>query len=375
MIKTFTSLDFKDLEPSFNLQELLQQNEDAKFGVEEILCQKVGQEAFDFICSNRDPLGQKIFYLSSGDRFNLVNINPECTTIVNLKKINEKRWVNKFFESVNEKLPLGGVYIASVETYANRRRKLMAKYPAPVNGIIYFWDTIFHRFIPKTTIAKRVYFFLTKGKRRMLSRAETFGRLYACGFEVTAEKEINNQVYFVARKTGKPSYDPQPTYGPIIRLRRVGKDGKIFKVYKLRTMHPYAEYLQSYVFERNQLDEGGKFKEDFRVSPVGKILRKFWLDELPMFYNWFKGDMKLIGVRPLSNQYFNLYTKELQEKRTRTKPGLIPPFYADMPKTLEEIMASELKYLDAYAEKPWATDIRYFFLIFSNIFFSGARSK
>ena len=140
-------------------------------------------------------------------------------------------------------------------------------------------------------------------------------------------------------------------------------------------MYPYSEYLQDYVFKNHQLDEGGKFKNDFRVSPLGRFFRKFWLDEIPMIWNLLKGDMKIIGVRPLSNQYFNLYTKELQEKRIRTKPGLLPPFYADMPKTLEEIMDSELKYLEAYEKAPLATDLKYFWLILKNILFRGARSK
>ena len=55
--------------------------------------------------------------------------------------------------------------------------------------------------------------------------------------------------------------------------------------------------------------------------------------------------MKLVGVRPLSQHYFSLYTKELQDKRILCKPGLVPPYYADMPKNLDEIIASEMRYL------------------------------
>jgi lipopolysaccharide/colanic/teichoic acid biosynthesis glycosyltransferase len=104
-------------------------------------------------------------------------------------------------------------------------------------------------------------------------------------------------------------------------------------------------------------------------------MRKFWLDELPMVFNILKGDMKLVGVRPLSKHYFNLYTEEMRQKRIRFKPGLVPPFYVDMPKTLEEIMQSESRYLDAYARNPLWTDFRYFFLAFYNIIFKRARSK
>jgi hypothetical protein len=57
------------------------------------------------------------------------------------------------------------------------------------------------------------------------------------------------------------------------------------------------------------------------------------------------------------------------------KPGLIPPFYVDLPKTLEEIMASEMKYLRAYEKNPLRTDVKYFFLSLRNIFFRRARSN
>ena len=56
------------------------------------------------------------------------------------------------------------------------------------------------------------------------------------------------------------------------------------------------------------------------------------------------------------------------------KPGLLPPYYADMPKTLEEIMSSELKYLEAYEKSPFATDVKYFFKVFYNIIIKKARS-
>ncbi|NBV31568.1 MAG: hypothetical protein EBR93_03400, partial [Bacteroidetes bacterium] len=102
---------------------------------------------------------------------------------------------------------------------------------------------------------------------------------------------------------------------------------------------------------------------------------KLWIDELPMIYNWLKGEMKLVGVRPLSKQYYNLYPQDIKELRARVKPGLVPPFYADMPGTLEEIVESERMYIQSYLEAPFRTDIRYFFLAFNNIIFKKARSK
>ena len=55
--------------------------------------------------------------------------------------------------------------------------------------------------------------------------------------------------------------------------------------------------------------------------------------------------MNLVGVRALSKHYFSLYPSDLQELRIKYKPGLIPPFYYDMPKTFDEILSSEKKYL------------------------------
>ena len=94
-----------------------------------------------------------------------------------------------------------------------------------------------------------------------------------------------------------------------------------------------------------------------------------------MIVNMLKGQMKLVGVRPLSQQYYNLYDRDLQELRIKTKPGLLPPFYVDMPKTLEEIQESEKRYLNAYLEHPFRTDWKYFWGIVANILFRGKRSK
>jgi lipopolysaccharide/colanic/teichoic acid biosynthesis glycosyltransferase len=199
--------------------------------------------------------------------------------------------------------------------------------------------------------------------------------LYSCGFEVVDEKTIDNTQYFVVKKVNDPVYDNDPSYGPIIRLKRIGKEKKQFNVYKLRTMHPFSEYLQEYVYNQNSLQEGGKIKNDFRISPEGRFFRKFWIDEVPMIYNILKGNMKLVGVRPLSPHFFSLYSSELQDLRTQFKPGLIPPFYVDLPKTIEEIMDSEKKYLEAYAKSPLKTDIKYIYLSFKNIMFKGARSN
>jgi lipopolysaccharide/colanic/teichoic acid biosynthesis glycosyltransferase len=346
-----------------------------KTSVRNMIKEQVGEDGYHFIIDQIN-LENDVFLSYTGNPFNIDLLKSiQYAHIINLKNLNDVRGLNNFFRSVNAKLPIGGLYINCVETFDLRREKIMKMLPKPFNRIIYAGDVLFSRVLPKLKITKKIYFFITRGKGRVLSKTEILGRLYYCGFEVIAEQHLNGCLYFAAKKVKEPISDKDPHYGMVIRLKRVGKDGEIFTVYKLRTMHAYSEYLQQYVFERNQLQEGGKFHNDFRISPEGKFFRKFWLDELPMFINFFKGDMKLVGIRPLSQHYFNLYTPELQKKRVLCKPGLIPPFYADMPKTLDEIMASEMRYLDTYLKNPLKTDISYFFKAFKSILFKGARSK
>src|SRR5688572_6857172 len=132
-------------------------------------------------------------------------------------------------------------------------------------------------------------------------------------------------------------------------------------------MHAYSEYLQEYIAQQNGLEKGGKFRNDFRVTSWGKWLRKWWIDEIPMLINLLRGDLKLIGVRSISRQYFMLYKEEIRNLRIRHKPGLIPPFYADLSKSLDDIMEFEKRYILLYEQKPLQTDISYFGKALRNI--------
>lgn len=342
----------------------------------ELIRQEAGEEVLKYIESFIDAEHRRTLVVSTTTPFNIQS-QPEgyFDAIVNLHQVNDFKRINKFFEAVNSRLPMYGLYINCSYTNMIRKQKIMRKYPPVLNGIFYFFHFIFMRIFPKLPFTKKIYFWITNGYNRSLSKAETFGRLYSCGFELIEDRQIGNLHYFVARKIQGPSFDYHPTYGLLIRLRRVGKGGKIIYVYKMRTMHPYSEYLQDYVYKRSDLQEGGKFRNDFRVSTTGRIMRKLWIDELPMLINLLRGDLKLVGVRPLSQHYFELYSEDLRAKRIRIRPGLIPPFYADMPKTLEEIQESENRYLEAWFRHPFLTDWRYFWRAFYNIVVRRARSN
>ena len=139
-------------------------------------------------------------------------------------------------------------------------------------------------------------------------------------------------------------------------------------------MYPYSEFIQGDIYEKYHLDKSGKIKSDFRITSWGKIFRKYFIDEIPQLYNWLKGDINFVGVRALSEHYFSLYPTDLQHKRVTFKPGLIPPYYADLPQSFDEIVESERRYLIQKEKSPIITDIIYFSSAIKNILF-GARSK
>ena len=294
--------------------------------------------------------------------------------IVHLRSLNRIRHINKLFANTNYCLSEEGCIACHCLTSVLHRKKVLRQSPPVINLIVYGLDFFWHRVCAKLALTRPFYFWVTGGKSRVLTRVEVLGRIYRAGFDVIHEEVSNGRFYVVAKKIKEPISDDKPSNGILIRLRRYGKGGKIIGVYKLRTMYSYSEYLQPYVFKQQGLATGGKISDDYRVSPLGHFLRKTWLDELPMLINWLKGDLKIVGVRPLSTHYFNLYDEDLQELRTKTKPGLLPPFYADMPKTMEEIQESERRYLNAYFKNPIRTDWKYFWKILSNIVVKGKRS-
>ena len=302
-------------------------------------------------------------------------LNNSRKLIINVHKTNDIRRVNQYFLDVYSKLENDGLFIGNFIPLENMSNHLRSRMPHFLYFILIPFYFIFFRVFPKLTITKQIYFILTRGKNRVLSKAEVLGRLAFCGYEVIEEKVIGYTVYFIARKINTISKEKFPSYGPLVRLKRVGYQGERVYIYKFRTMYPYSEFIQGHVYKKYDLDKSGKFKNDFRITSWGKIFRSYFIDEIPQLYNWLIGDIKLIGVRALSEHYFGLYPRDLQELRVQSKPGIIPPYYADMPNSFEEIILSEKNYLNKKRLRPIVTDIIYFSKALFNIMFSGARSK
>ncbi|HEX7414304.1 MAG TPA: sugar transferase, partial [Bacteroidia bacterium] len=335
-----------------------------------------GEEVLEFISKHANVQSETTRVVKTIDVFNIKAIeDAKVNAFVNLQKINDIRGINDFFKEINSKLPENGIFMGCVETNLQRQKRILNKYPFIIARIYFLFDFVFKRMFPKLYLTRKLYFFVTAGRNRVLPKAEALGKLVFCGFKIIELKEVKNLTYFVCVKTNKPIPDKHPSFGFFFKMQRIGKDNRPITVYKIRTMHPYAEYLQEYIYEQNKLKEGGKFKDDFRITSWGRFFRRFWIDELPMAINFFKGEIKLVGVRPLSTQYLSLYSEELKQKRVHAKPGLIPPFYADLPITLEDIMQSELRYLDLHLKHPFKTDFSYFFKAFKNIVFKSARTN
>jgi hypothetical protein len=289
--------------------------------------------------------------------------------------LNREGGINKFLEGLNAELGLGDTLLISVETTEGRYRRRISRLPLLVRPLYFAHDFLWHRIFPKVKLTQPFYYRLTSGRDRHISLAEALGRLYSCGFTAVDLQESEHISLITAKKSGEPAFDMNPTYGPIITLKRVGLHGKIIEVLKFRTMHPYSEYIQEYIFENNRLAEQGKFANDFRVTGWGSFMRRFWLDELPMLWNFVRGDLKIVGVRPLSLHYFSLYPEDMQKLRVSVKPGLIPPFYADLPVGFDAIVESERRYILKCKKAPISTDIEYFFRALYNILFQRARSQ
>ena len=142
---------------------------------------------------------------------------------------------------------------------------------------------------------------------------------------------------------------------------RIGKNGKIIKIYKYRTMVTNAEELikQFTPEQMKEYKENFKLENDPRITKVGKFLRKTSLDELPQLLNIVKGELALIGPRPVVKDELEKYG-ENAEKFLSVTPGLTGNWAASgrSNTTYEERMKMELWYVDNIS---FITDVKIFF--------------
>lgn len=125
-------------------------------------------------------------------------------------------------------------------------------------------------------------------------------------------------LYLNVRRDGGPFFYAHP---------RIGRNGTPFKCYKIRTMRPDAdrvlrEVLATDPVRADEWKKTHKLRNDPRVTEIGKKLRKTGLDELPQLFNVLKGDMSLIGPRPITQGELDEYDKEGAAAYVMVRPGL-----------------------------------------------------
>ncbi len=151
--------------------------------------------------------------------------------------------------------------------------------------------------------------------------------------------------------------------GPVIfRQERVGRNGRIFSCYKFRSMYMendpkyHRQFAREWIFdtEQSKQEEGGKIVHklvaDPRITPVGRILRKFSIDELPQIINVLKGDMSMVGPRPPLPYEVSLY-RTWHLRRLDVMPGLTGLWQVSGRNLLsfEEMVRLDLQYVENWS--------------------------
>lgn len=159
-----------------------------------------------------------------------------------------------------------------------------------------------------------------------------------------------------------------PEASPIFTQKRVGKNGKVFKFHKFRSMIPGAEDMIDELIDRNEMDGPAfKIKDDPRITRVGRFLRSSSLDELPQLFNVLSGKMSLVGPRPPLPREVEEYTN-YQMQRLCVTPGItcywqIQPKRNDL--TFDEWLELDIKYIK---ERSLTTDVKIIIKTFGAVF-------
>jgi exopolysaccharide biosynthesis polyprenyl glycosylphosphotransferase len=141
--------------------------------------------------------------------------------------------------------------------------------------------------------------------------------------------------------------------GPVFFVQgRVGQSKKRFRFYKFRTMVQDAERMQQDLESFNEAKGPVfKMKDDPRVTPIGRILRKLSIDELPQLYNVLKGEMSLVGPRPLPIRDYNAFNEDWHRRRFSVRPGMTCLWQVNGRSSLpfEKWMELDMAYIDNWS--------------------------
>jgi exopolysaccharide biosynthesis polyprenyl glycosylphosphotransferase len=141
--------------------------------------------------------------------------------------------------------------------------------------------------------------------------------------------------------------------GPVLfRQERMGVNKRRFMIVKFRTMVPNAEKMMAELEGQNEVSGPVfKIKKDPRITPIGKILRRTSVDELPQLFNVLKGDMSLVGPRPLPVRDYEGFSADWQRRRFSVRPGITCLWQVSGRSSIpfEQWMKLDLQYLDEWS--------------------------
>jgi exopolysaccharide biosynthesis polyprenyl glycosylphosphotransferase len=141
--------------------------------------------------------------------------------------------------------------------------------------------------------------------------------------------------------------------GPILFWQeRMGLNKRKFLILKFRTMVPNAEKLLAQLQDQNEVSGPVfKIKKDPRITPIGRILRRTSIDELPQLFNVLKGDMSLVGPRPLPVRDYEGFNEDWQRRRFSVRPGITCLWQVSGRSSIpfEQWMKMDLQYMDEWS--------------------------
>lgn len=178
-------------------------------------------------------------------------------------------------------------------------------------------------------------------RSRMFAKAVLDRTLAATLLAVALPVILGSAIAVALTSTGVPFY----------RQKRIGVDGREFTMWKLRSMYKDADARRAALLGRSDRD-GLMFKmhDDPRITPVGRVLRRYSLDELPQLWNVLRGDMSLVGPRPPLPEEVNAY-RDAVNRRLRVRPGLTGLWQVSGRANLswEESVRLDLRYVDNWS--------------------------
>jgi hypothetical protein len=200
-----------------------------KTSLRESILEFAPENALRYVEKSVDLYSSNTFTLRSSELYNIQKLpNYRYDVLVNFMPLNHIRGVNKLFTTVNDKLPDKGIWVCCYEPQSVTKRNILSRYPVVFGWLYYAAFFCYKRVLPKLFMTSRLYFDITEGKNRVLSKAEVLGRLCYCGFDIVDERKIGDLNYVVARRKIRPKVIERRVYGLFVKLNRIGKNGRKF---------------------------------------------------------------------------------------------------------------------------------------------------